>query len=703
MTRWQRRARLFIAIFAVGFAVVVVLAFKRGGPVAAPPETAGRTDPNALVESTSGRVIRFNRTRADVTVEYQKQLTYQDGSTKLVGVKVATEERGGRSFVVTGKEGAVGQNDATIDLRGDVRLQASDGLSARTEQATYTTNDGNVRASGPVEFSRGRLSGSGVGMTYDKNQDVLTIFDQAKIRVLPETAGATATEVSSGAATVARREKSIRFERGLKTQRLGQAVQADNGVAYLTADEEHVERVELRGNSSITGTQPAPGALQSLTGRDMDLKYAADGDTLEHATIVGDAVLQLAGEKDTPGRQIASSTLDVTLAPDGMTPVALTGREAVQVTFPADSANAQRTIKSAQLDARGAPQKSLTNAVFTGDVDYRERSATVNRVAKAGVLEVSLKPGMSTMDDAKFTRNARFATQSGLFAVAAVARYLPEKGVLELSGSEPTALRPRITSDEMTVDAVRIDVTLDGPKMKATGDVRSTIQPAKKDQAATDQKAATKMPSMLKGDQPVSVIGDALDYDGSVSKATYTGKAKLWQADTSINAQTLTIDNKEGDLTASGSVATSAMLEQGTKNAKAKERVRTMGTASDFVYEESMRRATYTKDAHLTGPQGDMTAAKIELYLQPSGDAVDRVEAYEKMTLREQNRKTTGTRMTYTADNDTYLVTGMPVAVVDECGGETTGRRLTFVKATDTINVDGNGEIRTQTKGGRCP
>jgi lipopolysaccharide export system protein LptA len=540
-------------------------------------------------------------------------------------------------------------------------------------------------------------------MTYDKNQDVLTIFDQAKIRVLPQAAGATATEVSSGAATVARREKSIRFDRGLRTQRLGQAVQADNGVAYLTADEEHVERVELRGNSSITGTQPAPGALQSLTGRDMDLKYAAGGDTLEHATILGDAVLLLAGEKDTPGRQIASSTLDVTLGPDGMTPIALTGREAVQVTFPADSTNAQRTIKSAQLDARGAPQKGLTSAVFTGDVDYRERSATINRVAKAGVLEVSLRPGMSAMDDAKFTRNARFATQTGLFAVAAVARYLPEKGVLELSGSEPAALRPRITSDEMTVDAVRIDVTLDGPKMKATGDVRSTIQPAKKDPAATDQKAATKMPSMLKGDQPVSVIGDALDYDGSVSKATYTGKAKLWQADTSINAQTLTIDNKEGDLTASGSVATSAMLEQGTKNANAKERVRTMGTASDFVYEESMRRATYTKDAHLTGPQGDMTAAKIELYLQPSGDAVDRVEAYEKLTLREQNRKTTGTRMTYTADNDTYLVTGMPVAVVDECGGETTGRRLTFVKATDTINVDGNGELRTQTKGGRCP
>ena len=85
------------------------------------------------------------------------------------------------------------------------------------------------------------------------------------------------------------------------------------------------------------------------------------------------------------------------------------------------------------------------------------------------------------------------------------------------------------------------------------------------------------MPSMLKGDQPVQCDWRRPRLRRLGLKATYTGKAKLWQADTSINAQTLTIDSKDGDLTASGSVATSAMLEQGTKNAKAKERVRTMG------------------------------------------------------------------------------------------------------------------------------
>ena len=60
--------------------------------------------------------------------------------------------------------------------------------------------------------------------------------------------------------------------------------------------------------------------------------------------------------------------------------------------------------------------------------------------------------------------------------------------------------------------------------------------------------------------------------------------------------------------------------------------------------------------------------------------------------------------MTYTTADERYVVTGAPVTIVDECGRETTGKTLTFVKATDTIVVDGNEQIRTQTKGGgKCP
>ena len=99
-----------------------------------------------------------------------------------------------------------------------------------------------------------------------------------------------------------------------------------------------------------------------------------------------------------------------------------------------------------------------------------------------------------------------------------------------------------------------------------------------------------------------------------------------------------------------------------------------------------------------------MTAERIELYLKPSGDELERAEAYagdsDKVTIREQNRKTSGAHLTYT-------ICRRPVCRHRQAGddrrrsatSETIGRTLTFVKATDTIVVDGNGSIRTQTKG----
>jgi lipopolysaccharide transport protein LptA len=247
-----------------------------------------------------------------------------------------------------------------------------------------------------------------------------------------------------------------------------------------------------------------------------------------------------------------------------------------------------------------------------------------------------------------------------------------------------------VINEQITVDAQKIDVTLDGPKVKAAGNVKSVLQPTKNG----------RMPSMLNQDQPVNVLGANLDYDGTLSRGTYTGDARLFQGDTSVKAETISIDDKNGDLSASGGVTSTTMLEQQGKDKKKKERVRSIASAKEMKYEEANRRLTYTGGAHLTNPDGDMTAARIELYLKPSGDELDRAEGYDEVTLREQERKTTGSRMTYTADDERYVITGAPVKIVDECARETIGRTLTFLKATDSIVVDGNQQIRTQTKGG---
>jgi LPS export ABC transporter protein LptC len=699
MTKWLRRARLFVGLFAIVFAIVVFFAFRRRtAPTTSIPVV--RTDPGAVVETLGGHIARFSSSREDVRIDYEKQATFSDGSTKMINVTVVTAEKSGsRTFTVTGKEGQLGKDESIIMLDGDVRLAASDGLTAHTEHATYRQNDGIVRAAGPVEFARARLAGRGVGMTYDKNSDALTMLDQAVVRVAPDAQGSGGVEITSGAATFARRDHLVRFERNMHVERGGQVIDADNGVASLTPDGNHVDTIELHGTARITGSHPEAGGLQALTGDTMNLKYAGDGDVLQRATIEGNSVLKLAGEAGKAGREVTARTIDITLAPDGSTPVALTGRQTVQLTFPPEAGVAGRIIRADSLDATGAPGRGLTQALFAGAVDYREQGGAVDRAAKSDRLDVLLKPGMSEIDDAKFSRHVRFE-EGTMAATAAEGRYLVSKGTLELSGTDAATRAPHVVNDQIKIDATHIDVTLAGPKMKAAGSVKSELQPPK----ANAGSAAGKLPSMLKQDQAVNVTANELDYDGTTSHAVYTGAAQLWQADTSVKGASITIDDRTGDLSATGPVTTTTMLAQ--NDGDKKERVRSVATAGAFKYDDALRRATYTGDAHMSGPQGDMTAATIELYLKPSGDEVERAESHDdtnKMTLREQSRTTTGVHMTYTAADDQYRVTGKPVTIIDQCGRETTGGTLTFHKATDSIVIDGKG-FRTQTKGGgACP
>lgn len=264
--------------------------------------------------------------------------------------------------------------------------------------------------------------------------------------------------------------------------------------------------------------------------------------------------------------------------------------------------------------------------------------------------------------------------------------------------------------------------------MVATNDVRSTLQPASKSAQKSPSDTPTHVPGMLSQDEPVSVTGDRLEYDGAKSTAVYTGNARLWQGDTSINGNTLTLDNTKGDLTAVGAVRTVWDSTEGTgskpetsgsapdaqkpntsggtaKPEAASGKGQTLATGDEMRYEDALRRATYTANAHVVGAQGDVTAAKIELYLQKDSNDLDRVEAYDNVVVKIDKRTSTGARMTFFASDERYVMTGTPVRIVDECGSDTVGRIVTFYKSSDTAIVDGvQSRARTvRTPGGKCP
>jgi hypothetical protein len=211
-------------------------------------------------------------------------------------------------------------------------------------------------------------------------------------------------------------------------------------------------------------------------------------------------------------------------------------------------------------------------------VQFSELGPEVNRTARSEQLNVAMKPGFSAIDDAQFSRRVRFV-DGAMTATAAAAHYLPDGGTLALTGSERENPVPHVVNDQIQVDAGSMDVKLDGPIVTAIGSAKSVIQPQKPD-AKKDPASEVRIPAMLKQDQPVNVTAQRLDYNGNKSEAKYRQRAALAGRD-GIKASTLVIDSKNGNLDASGSVATVTVLQQQGKTG-AMETVRSVATSNSF-------------------------------------------------------------------------------------------------------------------------
>jgi lipopolysaccharide export system protein LptA len=230
---------------------------------------------------------------------------------------------------------------------------------------------------------------------------------------------------------------------------------------------------------------------------------------------------------------------------------------------------------------------------------------------------------------------------------------------------------------------------------------------------------------LFNDDQAANVNAESLQYEGAAGRAVYKGGARLWQGQTAIRADAITIDQESGDLVAAGAASSNLVLEDGMST----------GRAAEIRYDEAKRVIGYISNvppappqgrrgaapppatppkpvlapppvqALLSGPQGDLRADRIEVVLAREASRIERLEAYTNVNARVDTRIATGGRLTYYADDERYVLVGaspVPVRVVDTCR-ETSGKTLTFFKTADRIIVDGNEEIRTQTKsGGPC-
>ena len=686
MSRWQRQARLGFGLFALIFAAILWFVIDERRPPA-PARGVERLDPKAVSEIKGGDVVQVKGQTRDIRVEFATQVLYSDGSAKYTGFKAFIDDRGGRSFEITGNEAQVAAGQSAFDVRGKVGLKTSDGLVATTEQATFAEADGVLRGPGPISFRRERVTGSGIGFKYERSIDRLELLDRAVIEVAPaDNAGG--MTVRSGSAAHSRAERFLRFERGMHMEREGQVIVADAATVFLLEDRDEPEVVELRGNASIAGNGTM-GALQDMEARDMNLRYAADGRTLQHVLLVGQSRLQLARADGSAGQQLFADTTDVVLADDGSV-TNLVGRDNVKVTIPAADGASAREVTAQTLTGSGTPGRGLTTMLFEDTVVYREdvpgsnprvvRSRRLNAgVSEAGTIETAYFSGGFVFDDGRMT------------AQSAEAAYDTTKGTLALRSPDPASL-PGIKDDRVDLNAVSIDVTLSPRRLEATEKVRAIF--------AAGRREGERGTTLLNEDEAILVLCDKLAFDETSGAGVYTGSARVLQdSGNTIRADVIEMNEKTGRLLATGNVITSLPLAS-TKEDGAKGN--STGRAGRFEFDDAARRAVYTKQAQLDSAQGNLRAERIELALVDKGNDLRQMTADGSVKILLDDREASGQQLVYHPADERYVLNGNPVSLVQDCQ-ETAGRTLTFYRGSAKVQVDGQEKTRVTTKGGKCP
>ena len=372
--RWQKIARLLIASFVVAFAGVVFYSLRQraGGP-AAPAEAVSVTDPNAFTESGKGTSNQIKGNKIVTSVSFQRQLTYADGKIRGIGIKAVLSDKDGRPVRVNADQAELvippGQAQAVLDgtLTGNVKLETDTGLTVTSAEATYKDADGMLTIPGPVQFTKGRMSGKGVGATYNRNNDVLWILADAQVTVTPDAAGAGAVQASASSAGLARTDNYMKLEKNARIVSDGRTAEASVITLLLDETGEKIQQMQLREQSRIAGT--GAGA-QLMVAKDIDMVYAPDGRTLQSSKLMQNAVVDLPGAAAGAPKRISGSRIDIGMSPDGATVTSLTAVEKVQLDLPAEGDTPAKQIRSASLGATGAPGQGLQNAVFEGGVEY---------------------------------------------------------------------------------------------------------------------------------------------------------------------------------------------------------------------------------------------------------------------------------------------------------------------------------------------
>jgi lipopolysaccharide export system protein LptA len=723
-----KRLRRWFAAGAIVAVLVAAFFYLRGivksGPVAkAPQNLPGNVE-------KSGKGFTFSQSEGGRTLFTIHAASFQQykegGKAELEDVSIIVYGREeNRSDQIYGSRFSYDQATGDVAAEGEVHIdldvnstgaaqpdhppapETTNVIHVKTSGLTFNRSTGMARTDEKIEFRLPQASGSAVGALYDSHKGVLTLESAVKVVRADEQKSSLAAQ----SATISKDPRTIVFHqaaleqspRTITAERLSILLRDDNSVDRILASgnvhahSDGAKRFDVTAPEGelvmAAANQPRSGAL---TG---GVIFDEQGDSPSHGT-AGKILLSF-GPKGRVTKARAEDAVDLTQGPAAKSQQI----KAAAVDVFVSGNRIEKALTSngpAQIIFTQTSQKTTTTTISAGQLDARfnaqNRLSSIFGSPAARIISVT--PGQPDRVATSTEINASFNNRGEIAAADLTGDFHYQEGQRTASADrahynaadESFALNgsPRVADTGLIITADAIQLNRKTGSAVAQGNVKTTYNDLKPQANG----------ALLASSEPVHVTGATATANRGTGIAHYTA-ARLWQGANIVEAPSLTFDKARRSLLAqadSSARVTSVFLSPGHNGSPSTP---VTVTSDRLSYVDSERKAVFSGSVVLKGEEFTMAGSTVQVLLAPRGQAgnaagnqLDRIVAQGDIVIQQPERKATGTRLVYTAQEQKFVLTGAAgkkPSIFDAEHGQISGDSLTFYTHDGRVLI-GSGE-----------
>ena len=794
--RNQEAARYarWAAVTAAAIALVVAGVYSKRAIQAARARHSAPTSVPATVQQQSAefKFTKMEQDRAIFTIRASTATRFKDQDRSLLeDVWITIYGRAGdRNDNIHTRECSYEPKSGEVHCAGNVEIDiqganpasgkpADKQLQVTTSNLSFNRDTGEASTPEKVEFQSPQGHGSAVGVSYSSQTAVVRLEHNVAMEMIPANGNAGKTDKQPSnpnspliaGVPVTATSSSLELRRNERIVVLNGPATVKQGARELSAEKIsmeldpafHAQHVTAEGHPVVKSNEN--GATMNVTAEKFEGFLSPSG-WMQRIIAAGNVNGSRAAKAGTD--HFTAAQVEIAMLPERNLVREMTVKGGVTMDSRQDGAS--RSLKTEALlvkfGAGAQPdQQKIESAETLAPATIETKTATRQRSSAPKGLSLSLDrrgrleklighsavevrrtigkgaPQTSSSEElaATFGANGEWDTldQSGNVhfqqadkrATAQRAKIVRTNDLIALDGS------PVISDATSRTSAGSVTINQKSGAITATNNVISTY-------FSTGQAGAVNL-----GSGPAHISADALAGSSASGHVFYTGRARLWQGDSVLDANQIEVWRDDKKLQATGNV-TAVFPQSGSSPIstgfgmpvnKPAGKVSAAGSAPaaspsaatskasptvwvihapSLTYWDDQSKARLEGGVTATSQQGELTSKTLDAYLGPAppaagakgsaapagasassgGRQLTRIVAQGQVVVRQGDRRGTAQEAIYTAADQKFVLSGGEPTIIDANSDTTTGHSLTFFVANDTILIDSQEGLRTLTK-----